>query len=138
MARIGKIDRTEMLRATNMGIGMVVVVRPSNVDDSLHTRNTALQDRPNHSRRTESQLSRMRIRPPNRRIGILLSGRGSNFEAIAESVATKALQAEIAIVISNIEDAPGLARARERGLNTAFIPSKVCHAKRSTGISHPR
>jgi phosphoribosylglycinamide formyltransferase-1 len=66
----------------------------------------------------------MRIRPPNRQIGILLSGRGSNFEAIAESVATKALQAEIAIVISNVEEAPGLARARERGLNTAFIPSK--------------
>jgi phosphoribosylglycinamide formyltransferase-1 len=66
----------------------------------------------------------MRIRPPNRRIGILLSGRGSNFEAIAENVATKSLEAEIAIVISNVEAAPGLARARERGLNTAFIPSR--------------
>ena len=66
----------------------------------------------------------MKIRPPNRRIGILLSGRGSNFEAIAENVATKSLQAEIAIVISNVEEAPGLARARERGLNAAFIPSK--------------
>jgi len=66
----------------------------------------------------------MRIRPPNRRIGILLSGRGSNFEAIAENVATKSLDAEIAIVISNVESAPGLARARERGLNGVFIPSQ--------------
>jgi phosphoribosylglycinamide formyltransferase 1 len=66
----------------------------------------------------------MRIRPPNRRIGILLSGRGSNFEAIAENVRTGELQAEIAIVISNVEEAPGLARAHERGLNAVFIPSQ--------------
>ena len=66
----------------------------------------------------------MRIRPANRRIGILLSGRGSNFEAIAENVATRSLDAEIAIVISNVESAPGLARAQERGLNAAFIPSQ--------------
>jgi phosphoribosylglycinamide formyltransferase-1 len=66
----------------------------------------------------------MRIRPPNRRIGILLSGRGSNFEAIAENVAARSLEAEIAIVISNVESAPGLARAHERGLNAVFIPSQ--------------
>jgi len=40
MARIGKIEQTEMLRATNMGIGMVVVVRPSNVDDFVATLGT--------------------------------------------------------------------------------------------------
>jgi phosphoribosylglycinamide formyltransferase-1 len=66
----------------------------------------------------------MRIRPPNRRIGILLSGRGSNFEAIAESIATRVLDAEIAIVIGNVESAPGLTRAQERGLNAVFIPSQ--------------
>jgi phosphoribosylglycinamide formyltransferase-1 len=66
----------------------------------------------------------MKIRPRNRRIGILLSGRGSNFEAIAENVAKGRLKAEIAVVISNIESAPGLARARELGLNTLYIPSK--------------
>jgi len=65
----------------------------------------------------------MKIRPRNRRIGILLSGRGSNFEAIATNVAAGKLDAEIAIVISNVESAPGLARAKERGLNAAFIPS---------------
>ena len=61
----------------------------------------------------------MNIRPRNRRIGILLSGRGSNFEAIAANIASGRLNAEIAIVISNIESAPGLARARERGLDRA-------------------
>src|SRR5262245_52698265 len=66
----------------------------------------------------------MKIRPRNRRIGILLSGRGSNFEAIAANVASGALRAEIAVVISNVESAPGLARARERGLKALFVPSK--------------
>ena len=54
----------------------------------------------------------MNIRPRNRRIGILLSGRGSNFEAIAANVDAGKLRAEIAIVISNIEAAPGLTRAQ--------------------------
>jgi len=66
----------------------------------------------------------MNIRPRNRRIGILLSGRGSNFEAIAASVQAGKLNADLAIVISNVESAPGLARARERGLKSLFIPSK--------------
>lgn len=60
------------------------------------------------------------------KLGILLSGRGSNFLAIAESCRTGKLDAEIAIVISNREDAPGLARAREMGLYTQCIPSKGC------------
>lgn len=66
----------------------------------------------------------MRVRPANRRLGILLSGRGSNFEAIADRIASGSLQAEIAIVISNIETATGLERARALGLTTAFIPSR--------------
>lgn len=66
----------------------------------------------------------MKIRPRNRRIGILLSGRGSNFEAIAANIASGELKAEIAVVISNMESAPGLARARERGLKALYIPSK--------------
>ena len=66
----------------------------------------------------------MKVLPRNRRLGILISGRGSNFEAIADNIAAGKLDAEIAIVISNVESAPGLARARQRGLITAFIPSK--------------
>jgi len=60
-----------------------------------------------------------------KRIGVLLSGRGSNFEALAESVAAgRILDAEIAIVISNREGAPGVERARARGIETRVIPSK--------------
>jgi phosphoribosylglycinamide formyltransferase-1 len=59
-----------------------------------------------------------------KKIGILLSGRGSNFEAIADSIGAGRLHAEIAIVISNRADAPGLESARRRGLNAKLIPSK--------------
>lgn len=59
-----------------------------------------------------------------RRLGILLSGRGSNFEAIARSIAEGRLDAEIGVVISNRPDAPGLARAAELGLHAVCIPSK--------------
>jgi len=60
-----------------------------------------------------------------KRIGVLLSGRGSNFEALAESVAAgRVPNAEIAIVISNREGAPGIDRAKARGIATRVIPSK--------------
>jgi phosphoribosylglycinamide formyltransferase-1 len=57
-------------------------------------------------------------------LGILLSGRGSNFEAIADNVASGKLDANIAVVISNKADAPGIESARRRGLNAVVIPSK--------------
>ena len=56
-------------------------------------------------------------------LGILLSGRGSNFEAIAQHIENGNLEAEIALVLSNIREAPGLERARQRGLETLFLPS---------------
>jgi phosphoribosylglycinamide formyltransferase-1 len=60
-----------------------------------------------------------------KRIAVLLSGRGSNFEAIADNVASgKIPNAEIAIVISNREGAPGIEKARARGIETRVIPSK--------------
>jgi phosphoribosylglycinamide formyltransferase 1 len=59
------------------------------------------------------------------RLGILLSGRGSNFLAIAQSIREGRLPGvEIAIVISNVADAPGLAAARELGLNHHLFVSK--------------
>ena len=59
-----------------------------------------------------------------KRLGILLSGRGSNFEAIADNVAASNIAAEIAIVISNRPEARGLEAARQRGLPAVCIPSK--------------
>jgi len=58
-------------------------------------------------------------------LGILLSGRGSNFVAIADSIdAGRIPDARISVVISNRTDAPGIATARERGLTALAIPSK--------------
>jgi len=59
-----------------------------------------------------------------KRLGILLSGRGSNFLAIAKAITEhKLLGAKIAVVLSNREDAPGLVSARELGLPAFAIPS---------------
>src|SRR5579864_1169849 len=58
-------------------------------------------------------------------LGILLSGRGSNFVAIADSIdAGRIPDTRIAVVISNKADATGIATARQRGLNALVIPSK--------------
>ncbi len=59
-----------------------------------------------------------------RRLGILLSGRGSNFEAIANSIDAGRLDAEIAVVVSNRPEARGLEIARSRGIEAVCIPSK--------------
>src|SRR5450432_825791 len=58
-------------------------------------------------------------------LGILLSGRGSNFVAIADSIdAGHIPNARVAVVITNKLDAPGIETARQRGLNAVIIPSK--------------
>jgi phosphoribosylglycinamide formyltransferase-1 len=59
-----------------------------------------------------------------KRLGILLSGRGSNFEAIAGNVKCGRLAAEIAVVISNRPEARGVEAARSRGLPSVVLPSK--------------
>ena len=59
-----------------------------------------------------------------KRLGILLSGRGSNFEAIADQVAAGRIDAEIAVVLSNRPEARGLEVAQRRGLPAVCIPSK--------------
>lgn len=59
------------------------------------------------------------------RIMVLLSGRGSNFKAIDDAIRAGKIDAEIGLVFSNKEDAPGLLLARERGLETIFVNSKL-------------
>src|SRR4051812_15552343 len=59
-----------------------------------------------------------------KKLGILLSGRGSNFLAIADSIAAGRLEAEIAVVISNRADAAGIDAAKARGLHAVVLASK--------------
>jgi phosphoribosylglycinamide formyltransferase 1 len=60
----------------------------------------------------------------SKRLGILISGRGSNFLAIADAIAAHRLDAEIAVVISNRADAPGIVAAQDRGLHAVTLASK--------------
>ena len=61
----------------------------------------------------------------NRRLGVLISGRGSNLKAIIDAIGAQRLDAEIAIVISNRADAPGLAHARRAGIETLVLSHKA-------------
>ena len=59
-----------------------------------------------------------------KKLAILISGRGSNFEAIADNIAAGRLEAEIAVVLSNKLEARGLEIARQRGLQAVCLPSR--------------
>ena len=61
---------------------------------------------------------------PGRRIGVLISGRGSNLQALIDAIADGRLRAEIAVVISNRADAAGLARAQAAGIETVTLPHR--------------
>jgi phosphoribosylglycinamide formyltransferase-1 len=68
----------------------------------------------------------------NRRLAVLISGRGSNLQSIIDAIATGELDAAIAIVISNRSDAPGLLRAREAGIEALCLdhrayPDRTAH-----------
>lgn len=65
-------------------------------------------------------------------VAILLSGRGSNFMALADSVASGEIPAEICLVVSNVEGAPGIVEAEARGLPTQTIP----HAGEASRAAH--
>lgn len=58
----------------------------------------------------------------NRTLGVLISGRGSNLQALIDAIADGALDARIAVVISNRADAAGLTRAREAGIEAICLP----------------
>lgn len=60
--------------------------------------------------------------PP--RLGVLISGRGSNLQAIIDAIGERRLRAQIALVISNVADAPGLQRARAAGIPTRVMPHR--------------
>jgi phosphoribosylglycinamide formyltransferase 1 len=60
----------------------------------------------------------------NRRIGVLISGRGSNLQAIIDAIAQGELDATIAVVISNVAGAQGLVRARAAGIDTLVMPHR--------------
>ena len=74
----------------------------------------------------------------SRRLGVLISGRGSNLQAIIEATQEGRLDATIAVVVSNVADAPGLGRARRAGIDTAVLahrdwPSRAAYDEALAG-----
>jgi precorrin-6B methylase 2 len=66
---------------------------------------------------------------PARRLGVLVSGRGSNLQALIDAIADRRLDATIAVVISNREEAAGLARAREAGIDASITVVAVARRR---------
>ncbi len=112
-------------RTFNLGVGMILAVGERQArrggEDPRGPERAALPHRPRDPQAAQpggpGDL-------PVRRLGILLSGRGSNFEAIANSIDAGRLNAEIAVVVSNRPEARGLEIARARGLSAVSLPSK--------------
>jgi phosphoribosylglycinamide formyltransferase 1 len=84
--------------------------------------------------------------PGSRRIGVLISGRGSNLQALIDAAAAGTLAARLAVVISNRQNAPGLDRARAAGIETLVLDHRqfasrdhfdaaLAHALRDRGVS---
>ena len=67
--------------------------------------------------------------PFPRTLGVLISGRGSNLKAIIDAIADGRLDARIAVVISNVADAPGLAHARAAGIETVILSHRGCSSR---------
>jgi len=65
----------------------------------------------------------------NRRLGVLISGRGSNLQAIVDAIGDGRLDAEIAVVVSNRAEAFGLERARNAGIDTVYLDHRACAAR---------
>jgi phosphoribosylglycinamide formyltransferase-1 len=72
-------------------------------------------------------MSEVAFRSPKKRgrVAVFISGRGTNFMAIQEAVRHGAINAEVGLVLSNKEDAPGLLKAKEWGLETSFLNPKL-------------
>ena len=131
LQQLGNVPQEEMLRTFNMGIGMLLVVPSAKFKKAQSVLERVGEKAYTIGRivKGERKVTIAKLIEPNdhvpRSLGILLSGRGSNFVAIADSIdAGRIPDARIAVVISNRADAPGIATARQRGLNALVIPSK--------------
>ena len=139
LRKIGRIPEQDWRRTFNLGIGMILVVSQRKLAEAAKLLDTL--------RETwypigavipaRKEKSRLRIEmSANNRLGILLSGRGSNFLAIADAIAAGRLDAEIAVVISTARTPRGSpSRGRVAGLPAVAIESKAWRARTTTGCS---
>ncbi|MFH4979879.1 hypothetical protein AB6A40_006588 [Gnathostoma spinigerum] len=137
---VGPVEPPEMMRTFNCGIGMVIVASKEQSDTILEKLKMAgedasvighVQPRINGEDQVkfiglQSAFSGKYRQPPRKRVkvGILISGKGSNMEKLINSSRLPDSDCEIVLVISNKNDAPGIALAKRKGVRTAVIPSK--------------
>ena len=125
LRKIGNIPEQDWRRTFNLGIGMILVVSNRDLPKAAKMLKK-LRERwyqIGEVVRGDGVIYAMSARM-SKRLGILISGRGSNFLAIADAIAAHRLDAEIAVVISNRPEAPGIAAAQERGLHAVALASK--------------
>ena len=72
------------------------------------------------------------------KIGVLVSGRGTNLQAIIDAIEDGELNADIAVVLSNIKDAPALERAQKKGIGTAYLDPKQFASKKEYDLALAR
>jgi len=133
MAEVGALPAAELARTFNCGIGMVAIVNADRRDEALRLLDGTARapseswPRPPVMIASKSPMSSQHGRLENRaklKLGVLISGRGSNLQALIDATADPAFPAEIALVISNRADAGGLERAEAAGIATKVIPHK--------------
>ena len=136
LAATGDVGEQEMLRTFNCGIGMIAVLDPSAAAAASEQFARQRRDRrAAWARWSPATASRASIsadvstcpgrRMSKKRVAVLISGRGSNMTALIEAAKAADYPAEIALVVSNRPEAPGLVRAREEGITTAVVDHKL-------------
>ena len=128
LQRTGDVPDDDMLRTFNMGIGLIVVCSATDEPSVLSEAVGCRRDRRTPYRQGDPGAGDVtyRVMPaPRPRLGVLISGRGSNLQALIDAVASGRLAATIAIVISNRPLAGGLARARDAGIETLVLDHKA-------------
>ena len=123
LQRQGSVPDEDMLRTFNMGIGLIVICGR---DDAGAVMDMLAPGEPGALRIGEIRTAPVSdtdspTGPAAKSIGILISGRGSNMQALIRAVEDGRLDARIAVVISNRPEAPGLEHARQAGIETLVV-----------------
>ena len=128
LARTGGIAADEMLRVFNCGVGMALVVGDAEADAATRlleaegeTRDPHRPDRRRRGRGVRPHRICRGLAGMKRRVGVLISGRGSNMAALLNAARDPGYPAEIVLVVSNRPHAPGLALAADAGIEVAVI-----------------
>src|SRR6478609_6759626 len=120
LQREARLDQAEMLRTFNCGIGMILVTSPRDVKRERRHR----QARAGRARAIQGHFRGSRAVSERKRVGVLISGRGSNIQALIDAAAAPDFPAKILLVLSNVPGVQGLARAEAASIPTLVVNHK--------------